>query len=65
MTFTFNKKSNENYSVSIEQEKFSNTFKVVLAERFGEDLARTLKVYYYDTRAKANRRFNQLVKEYL
>ena len=65
MTFTFKSVKNNKYSVSINQDKYSTCYRVELNRLYDECLASTEKAYTYDTIQKANRRYNQLVKEYI
>lgn len=65
MTFTFKQISNGKHYINIEQEKYSCLFKVNLCQEYSDGMVRTIKAYTYDTMQKANRRYNQLVKEYI
>lgn len=65
MTFTFKQISNGKYYINIEQEKYSCSYTVNLCNEYASGMVSTIKKYTYDTMQKANRRYNQLVKEYI
>ena len=63
MTFTYRTEDVGRFSVTIEQEKFENTFHVRAYEEVGSQYYKRKDTVYSDEK-KATARFNKLVREY-